>query len=75
MGQPGISLSITRSWGTFPTLMLCVSFHHSTQRQEGKEKRIFSGPLIFYFLFFFFCASEELGPSGIGTKLKGQENK
>lgn len=69
VGQPGVSLSIYRSWGTFPTLVLCVSFHHSTQRQEGKEK------IILLALIFFSCISEELGPSGMGTKLKGQENK
>lgn len=40
--------------GYFLTLMLCVSFHHSTQRQEGKEKIIL---LVFYL--FFSSASED----------------
>lgn len=47
---------------------------HTEAGREGKKN--FFWPLNFLFsFFFFFCASEELGPSGIRTKLKGQENK
>lgn len=40
---------------------------YTEARREGKNNSF--GP------YFFSCISEELGPSGMGTKLKGQENK
>lgn len=51
-----------------PNAVCEFPLQHTDAGREGKKK-------FFWPFFFFCCASEELGPSGIGTKLKGQENK